>query len=167
METFDKWFAIVNPVAGSGKGLSDWPLISKLLRDHHIVPEYAFTERKYHAIELAVEAINNGFRKIMVVGGDGTIHEVVNGLFIQKAVPTTEVLVGVIAVGTGNDWIRMFGIPRKYSEAIRAIVSFSSVSVMFRLLVVKALRLSFSPRARIGHRPARRFSIHYTASHRA
>ena len=167
METFDKWFAIVNPVAGSGKGLSDWPLISKLLRDHHIVPEYAFTERKYHAIELAVEAINNGFRKIMVVGGDGTIHEVVNGLFIQKAVPTTEVLVGVIAVGTGNDWIRMFGIPRKYSEAIRAIVSFSSVSVMFRLLVVKALRLSFSPRARIGHRPTRRFSIHYTASHRA
>ena len=122
METFDKWFAIVNPVAGSGKGLSDWPLISKLLRDHHIVPEYAFTERKYHAIELAVEAINNGFRKIMVVGGDGTIHEVVNGLFIQKAVPTTEVLVGVIAVGTGNDWIRMFGIPHKYSEAIRAIV---------------------------------------------
>ena len=73
METFDKWFAIVNPVAGSGKGLSDWPLISKLLRDHHIVPEYAFTERKYHAIELAVEAVNNGFRKIMVVGGDGTI----------------------------------------------------------------------------------------------
>ena len=116
METFDKWFAIVNPVAGSGKGLSDWPLISKLLRDHHIVPEYAFTERKYHAIELAVEAVNNGFRKIMVVGGDGTIHEVVNGLFIQKAVPTTEVLVGVIAVGTGNDWIRMFGIPRKYSK---------------------------------------------------
>ena len=60
METFDKWFAIVNPVAGSGKGLSDWPLISKLLRDPHIVPEYAFTERKYHAIELAVEAVNNG-----------------------------------------------------------------------------------------------------------
>ena len=60
METFDKWFAIVNPVAGSGKGLSDWPLISKLLRDHHIVPEYAFTERKYHAIELAVEAVKIG-----------------------------------------------------------------------------------------------------------
>ena len=73
MENADKWFAIVNPVAGSGRGLADWPQISKLLRDNHIVPEYAFTERKYHAIELAVEAVNNGFRKIIVVGGDGTI----------------------------------------------------------------------------------------------
>lgn len=68
MENTEKWFAIVNPVAGSGRGLTDWPQISKLLRDHHIVPEYAFTERKYHAIELAVEAVNNGFRKIIVVG---------------------------------------------------------------------------------------------------
>lgn len=118
----DRWFAIVNPVAGSGKGLTDWPIISRLLRDSHIVPEYAFTERKYHATELAVEAVNQGFRQILVVGGDGTIHEVINGLFIQKCVEPSEVLVSVIAVGTGNDWIRMFGIPRKYSEAIRAIV---------------------------------------------
>lgn len=122
MEVSKKWFAIVNPVAGSGKGLSDWPLISKLLRDNQIVPEYAFTERKYHATELAVDAVNRGFRHILVVGGDGTIHEVVNGLFIQKEVQPREVLLSVIAVGTGNDWIRMFGIPRKYSEAIRAIV---------------------------------------------
>ncbi len=119
----DKWFAIVNPVAGSGGGLRDWPQISKLLRDNHIVPEFAFTERKYHAIELAVEAVNAGYRKIMVVGGDGTIHEVVNGIFIQKAVPTQDILLSVIAVGTGNDWIRMFGIPRKYTECIRAIVA--------------------------------------------
>ena len=117
-----KWFAIVNPVAGSGKGLTDWPVISRLLRERDIVPAAVFTERKYHAIELAVEAVKKGYRNIIVVGGDGTIHEVVNGLFIQKDVPTQEILIAVIAVGTGNDWIRMFGIPRKYSEAIRAIV---------------------------------------------
>lgn len=122
MSQSERWFAIVNPVAGSGCGLRDWPQISKMLRDQGIVPEYAFTERKYHATELAVEAVNKGFRRILVVGGDGTIHEVVNGLFIQKEVPTQDVLLSVIAVGTGNDWIRMFGIPRKYSEAIRAIV---------------------------------------------
>lgn len=115
------WLAIVNPVAGSGKGLEDWPVISGLMRESGIVPDYVFTERKYHAIELAVEAVNNGYRKILVVGGDGTIHEVVNGLFIQKKVRPQDVLLSVIAVGTGNDWIRMFGIPRKYSEAIKAI----------------------------------------------
>lgn len=119
----DKWFAIVNPVAGSGKGLTDWPQISKLLRDSHIIPEYVFTEHKYHAIELAVEAVNKGYRRIIVVGGDGTIHEVVNGLYIQKDVAPESVMIAVIAVGTGNDWIRMFGIPRKYSEAIKAITA--------------------------------------------
>lgn len=123
MDTHEKWFAIVNPVAGKGRGLADWPVISRLLRGSGIMPDYVFTERKYHAIELAVEAVNAGYRKILVVGGDGTIHEVVNGLFIQKAAPTQDVLLSVVAVGTGNDWIRMFGIPRRYSEAIRAIVA--------------------------------------------
>ena len=120
--TKDRWFAIVNPVAGNGKGLTDWPQISKMLRDNHIAFDFVFTEKKFHAIELAVEAVSGGYRRVIVVGGDGTIHEVVNGIMIQQEVPSTSVLLAVIAVGTGNDWIRMFGIPRKYSDAIRAIV---------------------------------------------
>ncbi len=120
--TEKRWFAIVNPVAGNGKGLTDWPVISKLLRDNHIAFDFVFSEKKYHAIELAVEAVTGGYRKIIVVGGDGTIHEVVNGIMIQQQVPSSEVLLAVIAVGTGNDWIRMFGIPRKYTDCIRAIV---------------------------------------------
>lgn len=116
-----KWFVIVNPTAGSGKGLDDYPLISKLLRDNGIACEAVFTEHKYHATELTVSAIASGYRHIIVVGGDGTLHEVVNGLFIQKSINPTDVTVAVIAVGTGNDWIRMFGIPTRYSEAIRAI----------------------------------------------
>lgn len=117
-----RWLAIVNPVAGSGKGLTDWPEISRLLRHSDIAVDPVFTEHKYHGIELTVEGVNRGYRKIIVVGGDGTIHEVVNGLFIQKQTPTQDVLLSVIAVGTGNDWIRMFGIPRKYSEAVKAIL---------------------------------------------
>ena len=122
IDTKNRWFAIVNPVAGEGRGLMDWPTISKLLRDGRIAFDFAFSEKKYHAIELAVEAINNGYRRIIVVGGDGTINEGGNGIFIQRAAPSAEILLAVIAVGTGNDWIRMFGIPRKYTEAIRAIV---------------------------------------------
>lgn len=121
MELENRWLTIVNPVAGYGRALDDLPIISKLLRENHIDYELMFTEHKHHATQLTVEAIRKGFRKMIVVGGDGTLHEVVNGIFIQKEVPTTDVQVGVIAVGTGNDWIRMFGIPRKYSEAIRAI----------------------------------------------
>lgn len=116
-----KWFVIVNPISGSGKGLDDFPLISKLLRDNGIRCEAVFTEHKCHATELTVSAVTSGYRHIIVVGGDGTLHEVVNGLFIQQIVTPSEVTIAVIAVGTGNDWIRMYGLPTRYSAVIRAI----------------------------------------------
>lgn len=101
--------------------MTDFPLISKLLRDNNIHHEAVFTEHKHHATALTVQAIDSGYRNIIVVGGDGTLHEVVNGLFIQQRVDPSEVTIAVISAGTGNDWIRMFGIPTHYSEAIRAI----------------------------------------------
>lgn len=118
----NRWFAIVNPVAGNGRGLLDWPVISSLLHEAGIVFDALFTQRKFHATELAVYAINKGYRQIIIVGGDGTIHETVHGLFLQDQVQPSSVLLSVIAVGTGNDWIRMFGIPRTYPEAVRSIV---------------------------------------------
>ena len=116
-----KWFAIVNPVAGGGRGLDAFPHISKLLRDNGIPCEPVFTEHKCHATELTVEAVTAGYRRIIVIGGDGTLHEVVNGLFIQQCVRPDEISLAVIAVGTGNDWIRMFGITENFGDAIRAI----------------------------------------------
>ena len=117
----NRWFVIVNPVSGGGKGLVDFPKISHLLRENGIEHDPAFTEHRYHATELAVEAANRGYRKIIVIGGDGTLNEVVNGLFIQKQCEPKDILVAVIAVGTGNDWVRTFGIPRNYSAVVRAI----------------------------------------------
>lgn len=120
-ESVRKWFVVVNPVAGRGRGLDDFPEISKLLREEGIDYEPAFTERKYHATELTVAAVKEGYRRIIVVGGDGTLHEVVNGLFIQDEVAPDAVLLAVIAVGTGNDWVRTVGIPERHRDAIRAI----------------------------------------------
>lgn len=117
----DHWFVIVNPTSGAGHGLKDYPKIAKLLRDNQIFHDAVFTEHQYHATELAVEAVNKGYRKIIVVGGDGTLNEVVNGLFIQKQCEPKDIRLAAIAVGTGNDWVRTFGIPSHYSEAIRAI----------------------------------------------
>ena len=112
---------IVNPKAGSGRGLQDWPVISNRMYSSGLRFTCLFTEHKYHATELTVKAINDGYRNIVAVGGDGTIHEVVNGIFIQKKVPTTEISLAVIPAGTGNDWIRMYGIPQTYSEAVRSL----------------------------------------------
>ena len=117
----NRWFVIVNPISGGGKGLEDFPKISHLLRENGIEHDPVFTEHRHHATELTVEAANRGYRKIIVVGGDGTLNEVVNGLFIQKQCEPKDILVAVIAVGTGNDWVRTFVIPRNYTKAIRAI----------------------------------------------
>lgn len=116
-----KWFVIVNPVAGGGRGLDHFPQISRLLRGAQIFCEPVFTEHKFHATELTVTAVNEGYRHIIVVGGDGTLHEVVNGLFIQQKVTPSEVLLAVVGIGTGNDWVRSFGISSRYQDAVKAI----------------------------------------------
>ncbi|MDR0667080.1 MAG: acylglycerol kinase family protein, partial [Prevotellaceae bacterium] len=75
----DGWMVIVNPKAGSGKGLTDWPIISNQMNRSSVDFSCVFTEHKYHAVELTVKAIHDGYRKIVAIGGDGTINEIVNG----------------------------------------------------------------------------------------
>lgn len=101
--------------------MTEFPKISHLLRKNGIAHDPVFTEHRYHAAELAVEAANRGYRKLIVVGGDGTLNEVVNGLFIQRQCEPKDITLAVIAVGTGNDWVRTFGIPRNYTAVVRAI----------------------------------------------
>jgi YegS/Rv2252/BmrU family lipid kinase len=116
-----EWYVIVNPNAGNGKGSKDWKRISDLFKKDNILIEPAFTEHKGHAADIAARAVINGYRKIVTVGGDGTLHEVVNGLFRQTACKSTDVTLALIPVGTGNDWGRMFGIPTVYNGAVDVI----------------------------------------------
>jgi YegS/Rv2252/BmrU family lipid kinase len=116
-----EWFVIVNPNAGRRKGEKDWKKITGLLVEHDITFISVFTEHRNHAVKLAKKYIESGFKNIIVVGGDGTFNEVVNGVFSQHKYHPTEITLGLIPVGTGNDWGRMFNIPSKYEEAIRVI----------------------------------------------
>ncbi len=117
----NRWYAIINPIAGRGKGLSDWPQISSGLHQGGILFDAHFTQRKYHAIEMTFEAIKLGYRKIIIVGGDGTLHETVCGVMMQREIPSTDILLALFAVGTGNDWMRMFGIPKRYNDVVNSI----------------------------------------------
>ena len=116
-----EWYAIVNPNAGNGKGKRDWDRISGLFEKENIPVYSQFTQKKGHAIDSARKAINTGFRKIISVGGDGTLNEVVNGVFTQEYCSPKEITVGMMPVGTGNDWGRMFGIPLVYEGAVNVI----------------------------------------------
>lgn len=117
----NEWFIIVNPNAGNGKGKKDWPRIEKLFEKENLPVTSRFTEKKGDAIIIARDAVLNGYRKIISVGGDGTLNEVINGIFTQDKIPTWIITVGMIPVGTGNDWGRMFGIPLVYEGSIKVI----------------------------------------------
>ena len=120
METIsaDQWLIIVNPNAGVKKAARDWEKISRLLNGQNIPHLCVLTEHRNHANTIAMEFIAEGYRNIAVVGGDGTMNEVMNGIFSQKTVSPDEITMGMIPVGTGNDWCRTFNIPFDYQEAI-------------------------------------------------
>ena len=118
----NKYLVVVNLHAGSKKGERDWPEIKKhLLKagfDMHIV----FTEYQNHALTMTKDLIEKEeFRKIIVVGGDGTLNEVINSVFKQNRFRTMEILIGLITVGTGNDWGRMYEFPESYKEQVKIL----------------------------------------------
>ncbi len=108
MEKDKIWKVIVNPHAASGKMMRAWKRISILLDQAHIAVDVAFTERKRHAVELVREAAREGYRRFLAVGGDGTAHELLEGI-ASVAVPAgnlSEYTLGVMPVGSGNDWAK-------------------------------------------------------------
>lgn len=115
------WIAIINMAAGGGKTRTDWPLIEQILQKEELQFEPFFTDRRLHASIIARNKIKEGYSKIIVVGGDGTMNEVINGVFAQSRIQTSEVMLGMISVGTGNDWARTFNIPSDYEGAVRTI----------------------------------------------
>ncbi|SNR40397.1 lipid kinase, YegS/Rv2252/BmrU family [Lutibacter agarilyticus] len=116
-----QWFVIVNPTSGNGASKKQWPRIYKELKSQQFQFEYVFTEHKNHAIELVKNAIDKGFTKIICVGGDGTLHSVVNGILRLNIPIISEVKIGVIPIGTGNDWVKTYGISTNYKKAIEIL----------------------------------------------
>lgn len=119
--TGNEWFVIVNPNAGRRKGEKDWLEIARLLTEAGLEFTSVFTDCPNHAVKLSRKYIEAGFRKIIVVGGDGTLNEVINGIFMQHSYAPDEIIIGMIPVGTGNDWGRSFNIPNGYKDAIDVI----------------------------------------------
>lgn len=112
------WHIIINPSAGNGKAGQQIPAIKSALEKAGLPYKMHLSERGWHCAELAQTAIENGARKIVAVGGDGTGHEIMNGIFNQKSVPTSDITFGFIPIGTGNDWVKTHKIPRNIEQNI-------------------------------------------------
>jgi YegS/Rv2252/BmrU family lipid kinase len=112
---------IVNPVAGAGRTRRVWPRLMGLFKGSGLRFEYSLTEAPGHAIELAKTAARDGYDTVVSVGGDGTINEVVNGLYASGNI--RDIALGIISTGTGSDYIRTVGVPRRYEDSCRCLLN--------------------------------------------
>ncbi len=112
----EKWYIIINSAAGNGAGAKQWARIEATIRAQLPNSIFTFTESPGHAIALVAEALRQGYRHFIGAGGDGTNNEIINGIFAQNEVPTSEVYYTLFPLGTGNDWVRTHRIPQRLSD---------------------------------------------------
>jgi YegS/Rv2252/BmrU family lipid kinase len=112
---------IVNPTAGAGRTAKKWPYIKALLKNTGLRFEHDITEAPGHAIELAKSAVNKGYKLVVSVGGDGTINEIVNGIYATGDMKDVEL--GIIGTGTGSDYIRTIGVSKYYQESCHHLMN--------------------------------------------
>lgn len=109
---------IVNPVASGGKAGRLWPQLRQLLVEGGLQFDFELTQYQGHATEIARSALDAGFRHLISLGGDGTVNEIVNGMIVDGQSPPDAVL-SIIPSGTGSDYVRIIGVSRDPSEAVR------------------------------------------------
>ncbi|GGI98022.1 diacylglycerol kinase [Alicyclobacillus cellulosilyticus] len=119
---------IVNPAAGRGRCGHRWRAFLPQLAGARFAFEVHATTRPGEASEVARQAQRAGFERIVAVGGDGTLHEVVNGVAVGQGV------VGVLPFGTGNDVARSLGLPRRADALFEMLADNRTVSLDLALV---------------------------------
>lgn len=111
MNAPDPWYVVVNPASGGGRAGRRWPALARALEARGVAFDATLTGGPGHATALVRDAVGRGRRRILAVGGDGVLHEALNGIMDQPAVPPAGVCLGAAPLGSGNDWARARGLP--------------------------------------------------------
>lgn len=116
------YYIILNPVAGGGKSKTAWSIIQPIFIQHRVSYDLITSHQTGEPTRIAKQIIHNQHHQgaIIVIGGDGTLHEVVNGLMqsdIKKRLP-----LGYVPAGTGNDFARGYGISLDPNIAVQQIL---------------------------------------------
>lgn len=116
---------IGNPRAGRGVVARRWGDILQRMHDAGLQPEGRLTERPGHAIEMAGKARSEGRELVVAAGGDGTVHEVANGLLADGLPREGEALpaLGLLPAGSGCDYARTFQVPSGLDAAIARLAT--------------------------------------------
>ena len=120
----DKWLVVVNVFAASKKAGSVWKKAAVMLEQAGVPYKAMFTGGEDNAIEISRKASAAGYRRFVAVGGDGTVHDVLNGIasYVYSSdvseVVLSDFTLGVLPVGSGNDWVKSTGVPRDVRGAV-------------------------------------------------
>ena len=128
-EKKDIWLVVVNVFAASRKAGSVWKKAAVMLENAGIPYKAMFTGGKDNAIAISRKSAAAGYRKFIAVGGDGTVHDVLNGIAEcvyssdSPDVSVSDFTLAVLPVGSGNDWVKSTGIPKDIQGAANAIAA--------------------------------------------
>jgi diacylglycerol kinase (ATP) len=114
---FGPLVVIANPQAGHGRADKALPRIEYVLTRENLRYRIVRTTHPGHATHAAREALEAGERYLVAVGGDGTVHEVVNGMIEDGGPVAPDAVLGVVAAGSGCDFVRSFGLPGDAEQA--------------------------------------------------
>lgn len=113
-----KYLIIVNPTSGRGFAGKSIPKIEALLKSHNLAYDLVQTERPWHAAELTERAAREKVDVVVVASGDGTANEAINGLMRARAAGFNHTAIGLLPVGTGNDFAYGMGVRGTLEENI-------------------------------------------------
>lgn len=114
----DDFILIANPISGKGKAKTVAEQTHAALTSANHKGEIQLTTGTGDAKRFAHEAVSSGIQWVIACGGDGTLHEIVNGI-----ATFSDVTLGLIPCGRGNDLATAVGIPRKPQQAIEVLLS--------------------------------------------
>jgi YegS/Rv2252/BmrU family lipid kinase len=107
---------LVNPASANGSTGKRWPTLAARIAAAGVRGDALMSERPGHLGQLASDAVRHGARSLVVVGGDGTIHEVADGLLAAGLGTAAEL--SVLPLGTGKDFARSLRIPARLEAAL-------------------------------------------------
>ncbi len=119
----EKALLIYNPTAEKGYAAQKLPQIKSLLEAAGMEYDLVTTQRHGHAIDLAKQAVSDGYSLVIAAGGDGTVNEVVNGLMLGKVNGNGRPALGVLPIGRGNDFAFGVGIPLGLEDAVKVLAA--------------------------------------------
>lgn len=120
----NRWGIIYNPKAGSRKTQKRWNEIRSYMESRKVVFDYVQSEGFGSVERLARTLANNGYRTIVIVGGDGAINDAINGIMTSAVEDKEDIAFGIIPNGIGNDFAKYWGLDDdNYKAAVDWIIN--------------------------------------------